>query len=179
MKPILILLFGCLLLSSCVKNQSCENSISAEENIPFHEPMVYTLVDKYVDHLKEKVSPLSLFSKNGYDSLYFNILIRFEKNDTLLTIYGSPFEEYYYVKDYDGNATVDDVFLLKREKQSIILYVNKPEQKPFVELLAKPSALLDVKDYVVNHIPEHRIDMDASTYIYHQEGKFGFLKPTY
>ncbi len=180
-RRIIFLLLIPIFISSCLKGGKGKCVVKGEPQ----EPMIYALVDKYINDLKVTESPYSIFSTYGYDSLYINISINFENNDTLLTIFGSPYEEYYCMYEVPKNTRSteffvkkDSVFLIKRGKESIILYMAEPEQKPFLTLLTSPSELIDIRDYVINYFPEEYIDGNACTYIYHQDNIFELLRPT-
>ena len=152
-----------VLFCSCNKTRE-EKSVAAEAG---QAPMIYTLVDKYKDSM----------ASVGEELLYFNIYIFSEGNDTLLTISGSPYEEYYYIIDKNLNKKKDSVFLIKRKEESIILYMPEPEQKAFVNTLTNPTVPRDVSDYVYNFSTDEYLDKETRrTYIYHQDGVFEFLR---
>ena len=166
---------------------SCNNDGKENYDVekPLQEPMIYTLVDKFKAHKAEQYKDYPQWYPLNKDSLYFNIVIYIEGNDTLLTISGSPYEEYccmYDVLNYPQSTEFvvkkDSVFLIKRGKESIILYMTEPEQRPFLDLLIRPSIPTDIRDYVINYYPDEYIDWNACTYIYHQDSIFELLRPT-
>jgi hypothetical protein len=147
--------------------------------------MIYSLVDKYKAYKAEQYKDYPQWYPFKEDSLYFNIAIHIHGNDTLLTIFGSPHEEYYCMYDVINKAgstefiiRKDSVFLIKRGKESIVLYMEDPEQRPFLNLLINPTTPTDVRDYVINFSPKEYLDINSCTYIYHQDSFFEFVKPT-
>jgi len=116
------------------------------------------------------------------DSLHFNIEIRIEDRDTILSVYGVPFEAYYSMYDNFCNPRKESVYAFKVENETIILYFLEPNHAPLANKLSSPYILSDVRDYVLNYFPEGNerlFDVNFFTYIYNSDGSFRLLRKHY
>lgn len=165
-----IVVYGALLHLAFILYCACGmNSNGKSDDVISHqESLIYILIDKYKNYFVERYYPLE------GDSLYFNVAIRVENNDTLLTILGASHEEYYSMYDLPDDprsneiiVKSDSVFLIKRGNESVIVYMAEPNQRPLVNLLTGSAKLTDVKSVVLSFDSQCFYDMDPCTYVYH------------
>lgn len=167
------ILLGAIILCSC--NQKEKTILSQEQE--HRMPLVCSLVEKY----KQDFVSTYGFPLNG-DSLHFNIEIHLENQDTILSIYGVPFEAYYEMYDNFCHPRNESVYAFKVEKETIILYFMEPNHTVFAKKLSEPCKLLDVRDYVLNYFPEGNerlFDVNYFTYVYNPDGSFHLLRKHY
>lgn len=169
----LCMLFLTVITSSCNKTQKKVQADTQE----CREPLVCSLVEKY----KQDFVSTYGFPLNG-DSLHFNIEIHLENQDTILSIYGVPFEAYYEMYDNFCHPRNESVYAFKVEKETIIFYFMEPNHTVFAKKLSEPCKLLDVRDYVLNYFPEGNerlFDVNYFTYVYNPDGSFHLLRKHY
>lgn len=166
---IFCMLFLTVILFSC---RNAEKSVQEEPECRI--PLVYSLVDLYK---RDFVSTYG-FPLNG-DSLHFNIEIRLEDQDTILSVFGVPFEAYYGMYDNFCNPRKESVYAFKVGKETIILYFLEPNHTTFANRLSEPCKLTDVRDSVLNHFRERCFDVDYFTYRYNSDRSFHLLRKHY